>query len=155
MRASEIEMPMRINKFSGLRAVTEVKVIEHYSKSEQLRILVRSILSKFGGLLKRGIYGGLVLTVAIVTAGVIVQGAALAYENLKDSQSASDGPITIPWRETQITETRPVQVVGRPVKTVDTMREERRYQVDMARESNRTLQTVLSSANRFASQIRR
>lgn len=146
MRASELAMPMRINRCEPL---TEVEVIED-PKRYAFWMYAISVLKEMGSILRRGIYGGLVLTVAVVTAGGIVQGGALAFESLKGS-GVSDRIVTIPWREVP----QPVHVSAKPVKSADILREERRYQVDMARESNRTLNTVLSSVNRIASQVRR
>ncbi|PIR34139.1 MAG: hypothetical protein COW12_01705 [Candidatus Omnitrophica bacterium CG12_big_fil_rev_8_21_14_0_65_45_16] len=146
MRASELAMPIRINQSVPL---TEVEVIED-PKRYAFWMHFTSVLKEMGSILRRGIYGGLVLTVAVVTVGGIVQGGALAFESLKGS-GVSDRIVTIPWREVP----QPAHVSVKPVKSADILREERRYQVDMARESNRTLNTVLSSVNRIASQVRR
>lgn len=146
MRTSELAMPMRMNQIEPL---TEVEVIE-VPKRDAILFYARNVLGKIREILRRGIYGGLILTVAVLTAGMIVQGAAMAFESLKGNQ-VSDRIVTIPWREAP----QPMLVNTRPVKSADILREERRYQVDMARESNRTLNTVLSSVNRIANQIRR
>ena len=146
MRTSELAMPMRMNQYEPL---TEVEVIE-VPKRHAILMHAKNVLREVGDILRRGVYGGLILTVAVLTAGMIVQGAAMAFESLKGNQ-VSDRIVTIPWREAP----QPLLTSTRSVKSADILREERRYQVDMARESNRTLHTVLSNVNRIANQIRR
>lgn len=146
MRKTELAMPMQMNQIESLIEVEDIEV----QKRVDILMHARSVLVKIREILIRGVYGGLILTVAILTAGMILQGTTKTLESLGKEQ-VKDRIVTIPWREVP----QSMRMSTGSVKSADILREERRYHIDMARESNRTLQTVLSNANRIASLIRR